>query len=116
MEAIVAQHDIRLKLVGGKIEVKPSGPDVKDGDTIQFYVEAGDPEVFEVLLHNPEDFFASIPRVHSFTVDDSNSTTLDIQEPNNNIHTKYYSVCVLVSGGIPQPLPPDAPPRIIRST
>jgi hypothetical protein len=112
----MAQINVRLKLVNGKIEVKPSGPDVKDGDTIQFYAEPGDPEVFEVLLHNSEDFFAGIPRVHSFTVDESNPTTLDIQQPNNNIHTKYYSVCVIVSGGNPQPLPPDAPPRIIRST
>ncbi|NWG28154.1 MAG: hypothetical protein HXY48_06420 [Ignavibacteriaceae bacterium] len=111
----MTQHQIRLKLVNGKIEVKPSGPDVRDGDEVRFYVESGDNETFEVLFHNPEDFFSNCNRICSFTVNQNADEILTVQQPNNNIRIKYYSVCVIMTSGA-QPLPPDAPPRIIRYT
>jgi hypothetical protein len=109
----MTQHQIRLRLVNGKIEVKPSGPDVKDNDEIRFYVETGEDETFEILLHNREGFFLDADPICSFTVNQYEDEILTVQQPNNNIRTKYYSVEVVTTAGV-QPLPPDAPPRIIR--
>lgn len=109
----MAQHQIRLRLVNGKIEVKPSGPDVKDNDEIRFYVETGENETFEILLHNHDGFFLNVDPIYSFTVNQYQDEILTVQQPNNNVTTKYYSVAVVTTSGA-QPLPPDAPPRIIR--
>lgn len=105
---------IELRIINGKIDVKPSGPDVPTNSDIRFYTDHPTAQ-FEIALHNPEQFFGpSIPRVHSFLVYKGHDETLTVHLPNNGIRTKYYSVCEVLSGGVPQPLPPDAPPRIIR--
>jgi hypothetical protein len=107
--------DIEIRIMNNKIDIKPSGPEVPTGHQIRFFTNHPSAE-FEVVFHNPENYFSAEPRICSFLIKAGQDKTLTIQVPNNNISLKYYSVCQVINFGIPQPIPPDAPPRIIRVT
>ncbi|HSW56545.1 MAG TPA: hypothetical protein VLH59_15795 [Ignavibacteriaceae bacterium] len=103
---------IKLSVVNNKIRIDPDSCKVNPEDEVRFYTN--DNYTFEVALHNPDGFFAELPRVYSGNVKDSEPLTLGIDNPDEDHNVKYYSVCVLDVAS--PPAPPDAPPRIIVNT
>lgn len=101
---------VKLSVVNNKIQVDPDSCRVNSGDSISFYTN-DDNTKFEVALHNPDDYFVNIPRVFNDDVVDSTPLVIEVDDPDEDHNVKYYSVCVLDVDQ--QPLPPDAPPRII---
>ena len=101
---------VKLSVINNKILIDPDSCKVNSGDQISFYTN-DDNTTFEVALHNPDAYFVEVPRVFSGQVVDSNPLVIEINNPDDDHNVKYYSVCVLAVD--PQPLPPDAPPRII---
>jgi plastocyanin len=106
----MATVSIKLSVINNKIQIDPDSCKVNSGDQISFYTN-DDNRNFEVALHNPDGFFSNIDRVFSGEVVDSAALVIGIDDPDDDHNVKYYSVCVLDVD--PQPLPPDAPPRII---
>lgn len=109
----MATVPIKLSVINNKINVDPDSCKVDSGDTISFYTNDSN-TIFEVALHNPDGFFVDVPRVFSDQVIDSTPLGILIDSPDADNNVKYYSVCILETD--PQPLPPDAPPRIIVRT
>lgn len=109
----MATVPIKLSVISNKISIDPDSCKVDAGDTISFFTDDAN-TTFEVAIHNPDGFFVSMPRVFSDQVVDSASLEIQIDNPGSDNNVKYYSVCTLNMN--PQPLPPDAPPRIIVRT
>jgi len=106
---------VELNIIGGRLSIKPEQVDLAPGDSLRFIANANTSAKFEVLFHNAPEFFPGKPRIFSFIIDRNTSQTETIVLPNNGYPLVYYSVCEDQSTGVPQPLPPYAPPRIVIS-
>ena len=109
----MATVPIRLSVINNKINIDPDSCKVNVNDTVSFFTE-DENKTFEVAVHNPDYFFTGIPRLFSGNVVESTPLEIQIDNPGADNNVKYYSVCELNIN--PQPLPPDAPPRIIVHT
>jgi hypothetical protein len=106
----MATVSVKLSIINNKIHIDPDSCKVNPNDQISFYTN-DDNVTFEVALHNPDGFFDDIARVYSGEVVDTTPLVIKISDPDDDHNVKYYSVCA--TNVDPQPLPPDAPPRII---